>query len=112
MAFASIKEFPQKDVRIANIFKALSHPGRVAILRVLAEKRNCICGDLVDSLPLAQSTVSQHLKVLKQAGLVKGEIDGPRSCYCLDYDTVKEVESLWSEFTEFLNERACRPGEC
>jgi DNA-binding transcriptional ArsR family regulator len=112
MAFATINEFPQKDIRIASIFKALSHPGRVAILRVLAEKQSCICGELVSQLPMAHSTVSQHLKVLKQAGFVKGEIDGPRSCYCLDYNTIKEVEKLWSDFSEFLNDRACSPNQC
>jgi ArsR family transcriptional regulator len=64
--------------------KALAHPARVAILRILAERGTCICGQVVEVLPLAQATVSQHLKELKEAGLVKGEVDGPRMCYCID----------------------------
>lgn len=68
----------------ARICKALGHPARVQIVEHLKAIDNCICGDIVEILPLAQSTVSQHLKVLKSAGLVKGEVEGPRTCYCLD----------------------------
>ena len=70
------------DEEIARLAKALGHPARVRLLRVLMEREECVCGELVDALPLAQSTVSQHLKVLREAGLVHGEIDGPRTCYC------------------------------
>ena len=70
------------DREMAALAKALGHPARVAILRRLLECGECVCGGLVEQLPLAQATVSQHLKVLKEAGLVKGEIDGPRVCYC------------------------------
>lgn len=71
------------DTQIAGMAKALGHPARVAILRILAQ-RACICGEIVEVLGLAQSTVSQHLRVLKQAGWVTGEVDGPRTCYRLD----------------------------
>lgn len=69
---------------LAAACKALSHPARIAILQLLAQRGTCICGEIVDALPLSQATVSQHLKVLREAGLVKGRIDGPRSCYCID----------------------------
>lgn len=69
---------------LARLAKALAHPARVAIVRLLARKDGCIVGDCVDELPLAQSTVSQHLKQLKDAGLVRGEVDGPRTCYCVE----------------------------
>lgn len=75
------------DADIARMAKALGHPARVAILRTLAE-RACLCGEIVDVLPLAQSTVSQHLKVLKDAGWITGAIDGPRTCYTLDRDAI------------------------
>src|SRR3954463_10162123 len=72
------------DDEIATLFKALGHPARVRILRVLLERDACVCGELCDELALAQSTVSQHLRVLREAGLIHGEIDGPRVCYCVD----------------------------
>jgi DNA-binding transcriptional ArsR family regulator len=70
--------------QFSKICKALGHPARVRIVEYLKEADQCICGEIVDILPLAQSTVSQHLKILKKSGLVKGEIEGPRTCYCLD----------------------------
>lgn len=79
---------------LAALAKALGHPARVQILRVLARRTTCICGDLVDALPLAQSTVSQHLKVLKDAGLIRGEIDGVRVCYCLEARTLRRLKAL------------------
>lgn len=80
--------------RIAQLAKALGHPVRVRILRILAKRKTCVCGQLVDELPVAQSTVSQHLKVLKQAGLIQGEIDGPRVCYCVDPAALEELKQL------------------
>jgi len=82
------------DEQLATLAKALGHPARVAILRQLAEQGECICGEIVSALPLAQATVSQHLKVLKDAGFVQGEIDGPRVCYCVNPDTVKRFLKL------------------
>src|SRR4028119_451851 len=74
----------ETDAEFARLAGALAHPARVAIVRFLKEKGVCICGEIVEVLPLAQSTVSQHLKTLKEAGLVQGETDGPRSCYCIN----------------------------
>lgn len=82
------------DEELATLAKALGHPARVQIVRLLVRREACICGDIVDELPLAQSTVSQHLKVLKDAGLVKGEIDGPRVCYCVEPRAMRRLKAL------------------
>lgn len=80
-------------VRLARLCKAVGHPARLAILRYLAAQRGaCTCGDIVDQLPLAQSTVSQHLKVLKDAGLIVGEVEPPRVCYCLNERALEELK--------------------
>jgi len=79
----------KKFERLAAACKALSHPARLAILQILAQRGTCICGEIVAVLPLSQATVSQHLKVLKEAKLITGEIDGPRSCYCIDTSTLQ-----------------------
>lgn len=70
--------------QMATMAKAIAHPARIAILEYLIKKGSCVCGDIVDELPLSQSTVSQHLKSMKEAGIIKGNIEGPYSCYCLD----------------------------
>lgn len=89
MPLSKVHLFPPKDIRVAAMAKALAHPARVAILRELAWRQECVCGEIVSAIPLAQATVSQHLKELKTAGLIKGEVDGPRSCYCLDPDGIQ-----------------------
>jgi ArsR family transcriptional regulator len=89
-------------VSLAEELKALAHPARLAILRILAQ-RSCICGEIVSGLPLAQATVSQHLKVLKDAGLIRGEISGPRTCYCLD---PAALDRLGAGLGAFLDELA------
>ncbi len=83
-----------EELELANLAKAIGHPARVRILKILIERNACICGDIVDELPLAQSTVSQHLKQLKEAGLIQGEIDGPRMCYCIDAARLKRLKVL------------------
>lgn len=82
------------DEELATLAKALGHPARVKILRILIRRDACVCGEIVDELPLAQSTVSQHLKVLKDAGLIRGEIDGPRTCYCIENRTLRRLRAL------------------
>jgi len=74
--------------------KAISHPVRIRILRLLAARTTCVAGEVVSELPLAQSTVSQHLKILREAGLIRGEIDGPRVCYCIDPGAVERLKAL------------------
>jgi ArsR family transcriptional regulator len=87
-------EGPAADDELALLCKAVGHPARVQILRLLVRRDACICGDIVDELPLAQSTVSQHLKVLKDAGLIRGEIDGPRVCYCVEPHVLRRLKAL------------------
>src|SRR5919206_789034 len=82
------------DEELALLCKAVGHPARVQIVRLLARRESCICGDIVDELPLAQSTVSQHLKVLKEARLIRGEIDGPRVCYCVEPHVLRRLKAL------------------
>lgn len=94
MAFSKKTEFPPSEARLAELAKALSHPARISILKILADRTTCICGEIVELLPLAQSTVSQHLKELKAVGLVQGEIEGPKTCYCLNPETVSELQGL------------------
>ena len=83
-----------RDEELAALARALAHPARVAIVRHLAESGTCVCGEIVNVLPLAQATVSQHLKVLKEAGFVQGEVDGSRTCYCVNPETVKRFQAL------------------
>src|SRR5579872_4406976 len=96
MGITKSEEFTVKDNKIAAYAKALAHPARVAILQVLIKKQNCICGDIVDELPLSQSTVSQHLKELKESGIIKGDIEGTKVCYCID-------EKEWEIAKTYLN---------
>lgn len=100
MALARKEDFKSKETEIADFAKSLAHPARIAILRKLAEKKECICGDLVTGLPLAQSTVSQHLKALKEIGLIKGTIDGPRSRYCIDWKVFEKYQRQLGDWSE------------
>jgi len=110
MANHKKEEFTQKEQDLAEFAKALAHPARIAILKILAQRNECICGEIVEILPLAQSTVSQHLKELKNAGLIDGSVDGPRSCYCINW---KAFEKFMDEFSflfnklKVQNEKAC-----
>ncbi len=87
-------EGPEADAELATLAKALGHPARVKILRLLTRREVCICGELVEGLELAQSTVSQHLKMLKDAGLIRGDIDGPRICYCIEPRALRRLRAL------------------
>jgi len=94
MGATKTAEFTARENRLAKYAKALAHPARVAILKFLANKKTCQCGDIVDEIPLSQSTVSQHLKELKDAGLIKGEIEGAKVCYCIDEKEWKSAQ-VW-----------------
>lgn len=98
MAINKRNEFDAKEVELADFAKAVSHPARIAILKTLAQKDGRICGEIVEVLPLAQSTVSQHLKELVNAGLIKGTIDGPKSCYCINWDVFEKFEKTFGQF--------------
>ncbi|WP_299700595.1 metalloregulator ArsR/SmtB family transcription factor [uncultured Pontibacter sp.] len=105
MGISKTEQFTETDIRLAGYAKALAHPARIAILRILLERNACICGDIVEELPLSQSTVSQHLKELKEAGLIQGDIDGKKVCYCINEKTWKEAQEMLHMF--FSNARAC-----
>lgn len=97
MVVAKTGPFDKEVVWMANLAKALSHPVRIKILQILSEKSTCICGEFVELLPLAQSTVSQHLKELKRVGLIRGEIEGPKTCYCLDMKVIEKAKTAFAE---------------
>ncbi len=88
--------FNKTDNELAELAKALAHPARIKILKILIEKNVCMCGDIVELMPLAQATVSQHLKELKRAGLIRGKIEGPKMCYCLDNDALKKAKQAFT----------------
>lgn len=90
--------FSEEDNRIAVLAKAIGHPARIAIIKHLAMTKGCICGDLVDVLPLSQSTISQHLKALKVAGIIMGEVEGAKICYCINPITFAETKSYFEVF--------------
>jgi ArsR family transcriptional regulator len=85
-----------EDEELASLAWALAHPIRVRILHLLKDRKACVCGELVEMLPVAQSTVSQHLKIMKDAGLIQGEVDGPKVCYCIDTDGLRRLKRLVS----------------
>jgi DNA-binding transcriptional ArsR family regulator len=97
--------------RLADKLRALAHPARLEILRVLAARGTCVCGEVVQVMPLAQATVSQHLKVLKEAGLIRGRIDGKNSCYCLDPKVITELREALDELLGGLSNAASTTRE-
>ncbi|RDC61674.1 ArsR/SmtB family transcription factor [Adhaeribacter pallidiroseus] len=106
MATPKIAAFRESEITLATYAKALAHPARVAILNMLSKKQICICGDIVEELPLSQSTVSQHLKELKSAGLITGEVNGACVCYYLNVDQIQKVRALFLQFlSELENEQ-------
>ena len=108
MGTTKTEEFTIKQNKIAKYAKALGHPARIAILELLMKKQACICGDIVDELPLSQSTVSQHLKELKEAGLIKGDIEGVKVCYCIDEKEWENAKTyLATLFATYTNKEKC-----
>jgi DNA-binding transcriptional ArsR family regulator len=107
MGLSKTDIFSERHNRIAELAKALSHPARVAILEILADKKSCICGDIVEELPLAQATISQHLKELKRIGIIKGEITPPKVCYCLNDAVVEELKMFLGSTFEKLRKGCC-----
>lgn len=97
---------PLEAAFLADACKALAHPARIRILEHLLEENRCICGRIVDIIPLAQSTVSQHLKVLKEAGLVKGEVEGRNTCYCADRQRLARFNDFFRTMLERTEEGA------
>ena len=108
MGATKAHEFTAKENKLAKYAKALAHPARIAILKMLAKRENCVCGDIVEELPLSQSTVSQHLKELKEAGLIKGEIEGTNVCYCINEKEWKAAQlGINNLFTTYKGSSGC-----
>jgi DNA-binding transcriptional ArsR family regulator len=112
MAVSKKDEFSDQEVALAELAKALSHPARIAILKMLAARSSCICGEIVEELPLSQSTVSQHLKALKEAGLIDGEIEGPKTCYCLSAKGIGDLTKMLPQFVSKLHASIGRTKCC
>jgi len=107
MGATKTEHFTEKQNQIATIAKALGHPARIAIIEYLLKVNECICGDIVNELPLAQPTVSQHLKELKNAGLIKGNIEGNAICYCIDENTFAIVKDYFSNIISVVKDQKC-----
>lgn len=104
MAYNKKEEFSKVENLVADFAKALSHPARLAILKKLASENKCICGEIVEVMPLSQSTVSQHLKELKEAGIIQGEIEGASSKYCINWNILsKEIKAMSDYFKQLKN---------
>ncbi|MGZ5243588.1 MAG: ArsR/SmtB family transcription factor [Bacteroidia bacterium] len=108
MGTTKTENFTQQQLRLAQLAKAIGHPARIAILEFLIAKQTCICGDIVEELPLSQATVSQHLKELKEAGIIQGEISGVKTCYCINPDVWQEVKLVFNAlFSTYTGSNCC-----
>ncbi len=108
MGITKTDNFNDRQNQMALLLKALGHPARVAIVEYLLTVETCVCGDIVNELPLAQPTISQHLKELKNVGLIKGTVEGTSVCYCLNQDTLHELEQYFNEISKKIKMK----GEC
>ncbi|KIX21430.1 ArsR family transcriptional regulator [Flavobacterium sp. 316] len=107
MGVSKTEFFTEDQNEMASLFKAMSHPARIAIVQYLLSVDSCICGDIVNELPLAQPTVSQHLKELKNANIIKGTIEGTAICYCLNPEIIKKIESYFGNILNHLSQKCC-----
>ena len=107
MGASKSDSFSIEQNEMATLFKALSHPARIAIVDYLLTVDTCICGDIVNELPLAQPTISQHLKELKNAGIIKGNIEGNSICYCIDEKVIAIINSYFSKIIETVSKEKC-----
>ena len=103
MAYSKVHLFDLGLQTSADLFKAMAHPARLAILKYLAETKTCITGDIADELPLGRTTVMQHLKELKDAGLITGTTEGAKTCYCLNLEKIKELKEMSEAFINEIN---------
>ena len=107
MGTSKTEHYTNEQNEIALIAKALGHPARIAIIEYLMKVNECICGDIVNELPLAQPTVSQHLKELKNAGIIKGNIEGNSICYCIDEKTLDILNTYFSKIVDTVSKAKC-----
>lgn len=105
MGATKTEHFTAKQNNLATLAKALGHPARIAIIEYLLKVDTCICGDIVNELPLAQPTVSQHLKELKNAGLIKGEVEGNAICYCIDEKAIAKLQQYFTGIADRLEKK-------
>jgi DNA-binding transcriptional ArsR family regulator len=110
MGSSKSENFSNEELLLASYTKALAHPARIAILRILLRKKSCMCGDIVNLLPLSQSTVSQHLKELKEVGLIKGDVEGKKICYCINEAVWLKAKLLLHNF--FSDYSTCETACC
>jgi len=109
MGITKTEIFTEQQNKIANLAKAFAHPARIAILEQLFKLNACICGDLVEEIGLAQPTISQHLKELKNSGLIQGNVEGTSVCYCINTDIWQDAKQM---FETFLNRESNTTGQC
>jgi DNA-binding transcriptional ArsR family regulator len=107
MGASKVDIYPNEINEIAAIAKVFSHPARVAILQYISTQEACICNDIVDEIGLAQATISQHLKVINDAGLLKGTFEGKSLCYCLNIDRFQELQTLFNTFFNQTKSNCC-----
>ena len=107
MGASKTESFSVEQNELASLFKALSHPARIAIVDYLLTVDSCICGDIVNELPLAQPTISQHLKELKNAKIIKGTIEGTAICYCINPETIDKIEKHFGSIAKRLQNKCC-----
>ncbi len=107
MGVTKAEIFSVQENRVADLAKAFAHPARVAILTYLAENKSCICGEIVEALPLSQSTVSQHLKELKRIGIIKGNIEPPKVCYCINEEVWQEAKVIFATLLNSFQSCCC-----
>ena len=107
MGISKTEHFKEEQNEVAKLMKALSHPARIAIVEYLLSVDSCICNDIVDEIKLAQPTVSQHLKELKNVGIIQGDIDGKAICYCINPDTIDKIENHFGMIRHKLKNKCC-----
>ncbi len=103
MGTTKTTDYIEEHLQLADWMKALAHPARIAIVSYLSKRNSCVCGELVDFLPLSQATVSQHLKALKEAGIIQGEVEGTKSCYCLNPEKLNHIQKVMGDFLQSLS---------
>ena len=105
MGTTKTNQFTTAQNRKAELYKALGHPARIAILEFIIKQNSCICGDIVNEIPLSQSTISQHLTALKNVGIIKGDISGVKTCYCIDDEVWAELDEVFKLFIKSYSEK-------
>jgi len=107
MGTTKTEHYEERHIKMAALAKAIAHPARIAILEVLLKSGTCVCGDIVLEMGLAQSTISQHLKAMKEGGLIKGEVEGQRSCYCVNNEALTELKGVVDTMIEDYKRGPC-----